>query len=117
MMREFHEKFDLPAEDHLNLNAVNHDLGRFRVNLQEEETIELRDAVNQRDVVKIADALADIVYTAYGTALTYGIPLDEVLAEVHRSNMTKEPPVTPGGKVVKGPGYQPPNVEDVLRAK
>jgi predicted HAD superfamily Cof-like phosphohydrolase len=117
MVREFHDKLGIPAQDHLDVNAVDPDLGRFRVKLQDSETLELRHAVNARDAVKIADALADIVYAAYGTALTYGIPLDEVLAEVHRSNLTKNPPVNPGGKAVKGPDYRPPNVEEVLGAR
>jgi predicted HAD superfamily Cof-like phosphohydrolase len=77
-----------------------------------EETQELIDATNANDVVGIADALADIVYVAYGTAYTYGIDLDAVLAEVHRSNMSKDP--GPTGKAVKGARYSPPDVVGVL---
>lgn len=83
-----------------------------RNRLIEEETRELVDATNAGDIVGIADALADLVYVAYGTAYTYGIDLDAVLAEVHASNMTKDP--GPTGKAVKGPRYRPPDVAGVL---
>lgn len=77
-----------------------------------EEVGELIDATVRGDVVGIADALADLVYVAYGTAYTYGIDLDAVLAEVHRSNMTKDP--GPTGKAVKGARYSPPDLTAIL---
>lgn len=86
-----------------------------RVGYVEEEAQELRDAVEAGDLVKAADALADLVYVAYGAAWRFGIPLDAVIEEVHRSNMTKDP--APGdGKAIKGPRYTPPDVARVLRA-
>ena len=74
------------------------------------------------DLVGIADALADIVYVAYGTALTYGIDLDAVLHEVHRSNMSKlgsdgKPLIREDGKVLKSERYFPPDIESVLRSR
>lgn len=62
----------------------------------------------------VADALADLLYVVIGSALQWGIPLERVLAEVHRSNMTK----TAGdkradGKILKGPGYSPPDLRFV----
>ena len=83
-----------------------------RNRLVEEECRELVEATRAGDVVAIADACADILYVVYGTAYTYGIPLDAVFDEVHASNLTKEP--GPTGKVVKGAGYRPPNVAGVL---
>ena len=79
-----------------------------------EEYQEYESAEDAQDLAGIADALADIVYVAYGTARCYGFDLDAVLAEVHASNMTKEPPEVPGGKAVKGPGYRPPDINAVL---
>jgi predicted HAD superfamily Cof-like phosphohydrolase len=69
-----------------------------------------------------AQELADLVYVAYGTALTHGIDLDAVLAEVHRANMSKlGPEGTPvrraDGKVMKGPHYRAPDIAAVLRAQ
>lgn len=67
----------------------------------------------------MADALADMVYVVHGTALAYGIPLDEVLAEVHRSNMSKlgldgRPILRADGKAVKGPGFAAADVAAVI---
>jgi predicted HAD superfamily Cof-like phosphohydrolase len=83
-----------------------------RNKLIREEVQELVEATIFGNLVGIADGLADIVYVAYGTAYTYGIDLDAVLAEAHRSNMSKEP--GPTGKAVKGAAYSPPDVAGVL---
>jgi predicted HAD superfamily Cof-like phosphohydrolase len=85
----------------------------LRMALLTEEVLELSEAVVAGDAVKIADALGDIVYVAVGTAVTYGIPFDAVLRAVHVSNMTKVN--TPDeAKLVKGPGYVPPDIAGVL---
>ncbi|AGP51608.1 hypothetical protein M271_26385 [Streptomyces rapamycinicus NRRL 5491] len=68
----------------------------------------------------LAHELADVVYVAYGTALVHGIDLDEVIAEIHRANMTKlgpdgRPTLRADGKVLKGPHYQAPDIPAVLR--
>jgi len=68
---------------------IDHALARLRVALLQEEVGEFVAASERGDLNGVADALADIVYVAYGTALTYGIDLDAVLREVHRSNMSK----------------------------
>jgi predicted HAD superfamily Cof-like phosphohydrolase len=84
--------------------------------LLSEELGELAAADVRGDVVKIADGIADIIYVLAGTAFVHGIPLDEVLAEVHRSNMTKvNVPDEP--KVVKGPGYSPPRIAEILNGE
>jgi len=86
---------------------------RVRGDLLYEEVNELGEAVESDDIVKIADALGDIAYVIVGTAVAYGIPFDAVLAEVHRSNMTKDN--TPAeAKLVKGPDYEPPRIAEVL---
>lgn len=92
----------------------------LRIRLMAEEVDELADAEQDDDIVEIADALADIVYIACGTALEYGIPLDKVWAEVQRSNMSKALPdgsviKNAAGKVEKPDGWTPPDVEGVLR--
>jgi predicted HAD superfamily Cof-like phosphohydrolase len=70
-------------------------------------------------LIGIADALADIVYVVYGTALTYGIDLDSAVREVHRSNMSKlgsdgKPLIRDDGKVLKSEQYFPPDLESVV---
>lgn len=87
MVEEFHREFGLPVRDRpLVPNSIERGL---RVRLQKEETEEFERASVRGDLVEVADGLADIVYVAYGAALVYGIDLDAVVAEVHRSNMTK----------------------------
>jgi predicted HAD superfamily Cof-like phosphohydrolase len=98
---------------------VDDAVAELRVRLLVEEVDEYAAASRSKDLVGIADALADIVYVAYGAALTYGIDLDVVLSEVHRANMSKldadgRPSYRSDGKVVKSPRYSPPDVKGVL---
>jgi predicted HAD superfamily Cof-like phosphohydrolase len=115
----FHATFGLPRNDTPTAD-VPADLAALRVRLLAEEVEEFTVATDERDLVGIADALADIVYVAYGAAVTYGIDLDAVLAEVHRSNMTKLDAdgrvlLREDGKVMKSDRYTPPDVASVLR--
>jgi predicted HAD superfamily Cof-like phosphohydrolase len=91
----------------------------LRMKLITEEFNELCDAEEANDLVEIADALADIIYIACGTAVSYGIPLDDVFEEVHASNMAKlvdgKVIRRPDGKVQKPEGWQPPDIEGVLK--
>jgi predicted HAD superfamily Cof-like phosphohydrolase len=70
-------------------------------------------------MLEIADALTDILYVVYGAGHAFGIDLDECFNEVHRSNMTKlgedgRPLYRDDGKVMKGPSYEEPNLEQFL---
>ena len=114
----FHTAFGLPVRERPTAD-IPADEAILRQALLDEEVDELRAAVEAGDVVGIADALADIVYIACGTAHAYGIDLDAVVAEVHRSNMTKlgedgRPVYRQDGKVLKGPAYEPPQLAAVL---
>lgn len=91
----------------------------LRFELIDEEVMELSEAIEKRDIVAVADALTDILYVTYGAFNTFGLPADELLAEVHRSNMTKlgpqgKPVYRADGKVLKPPSYRPPNIQGVL---
>lgn len=117
LVREFHEVFGLPIGASPAL--LDGDRTGLRYELIREELEELADAQNGTDLVAIADALADLAYVVYGAAVEYGIPLDAVVREVHRSNMTKlgadgRPIRREDGKVLKGPAYEPPNISQVL---
>lgn len=117
MVREFHVTYDLPVVDspgHPPVDRIN-----LRKELISEEYWEYTRAVDNDDLVNIAQELADIIYVVYGAALEYGIPLDEVFAEIHRANMSKldsDGSVLrrADGKVLKGPKYSPPNLEKIL---
>ncbi|OKK18582.1 hypothetical protein AMK16_18725 [Streptomyces sp. CB00455] len=120
LVREFHEAFGLDAAS--GPVGVTPELARHRQVLLEEEVAELGEATASGRLVDIAHELADVVYLAYGTAVVHGIDLDAVLAEVHRANMSKlgpdgRPVLREDGKVLKGAGYRPPRVADVLRAQ
>lgn len=113
LVREFHEQFGLPIAD-APIGRIPADLAASRLALLAEETDEYAKASRAGDLASMADALADIVYVCYGTALAYGLDLDAVLIAVHDSNMAKlgpaGPVVDPVGKVVKPQGWQPPDV-------
>ncbi len=118
---QFHDTFGLPLRSSPTA-AVGNDEVALRLALIEEEVGELRDAAAAGDLTAIADALADIVYIAYGSAHVYGIDLDAVLDEVHASNMTKlgadgRPVRRSDGKILKGPGYRAPDVAAVLAGR
>lgn len=115
---DFHATFGLIRQTIPNV-VIPPDLAQLRVDLLREEVDELATATSEANIVGIADALADIVYVAYGSAVTYGIDLDAVLAEVHRSNMSKldslgRPVFRADGKVAKSTLYTPPDVRGVL---
>ena len=141
LVRRFHHVYGLPVQtDGASLERESLDM---RMSLVAEEFAELVGAVygqaaraeiessyrravaaddGARDTVETADALADLIYVIYGMALETGIDLASVLAEVQRSNMSKlgadgKPVYREDGKVLKGPGYFPPNVEAVLRSR
>lgn len=111
LVAEFHAQFNLPMRNKpMDPALVSDDMVQLRTDLQEEETDELSEAMVNDDIVAIAKELADVVYVAYGTAVTYGIDLDAVLRVVHLSNMSKlgddgEPVFRPDGKVIKGPNF------------
>lgn len=94
---------------------------KMRWDILMEEIGELYDAIKKGDIVAIADALGDIEYVLCGTASAYGISLNAIVAEIHRSNMTKvgkdgKVSYREDGKVSKGPDYQPPDIEAVLES-
>lgn len=120
MVREFHQTYGLPIVD--TPGHPSEDRIKLRRELISEEYWEYDRAVNRNDLVNIAQELADIIYVVYGCALEYGIPLDEVFAEIHRANMSKLD--TDGsvirredGKVLKGPNYSPPDIGAILDGK
>ena len=94
----------------------------LRNSLIEEELSELKEAVNNKDINEIADALTDILYVTYGAGHAYGINLDKCFDEVQNSNMSKlgedgKPIYNESGKVMKGPNYFKPNLKKFLWKK
>ena len=91
----------------------------LRSALIEEELSELKEAVKNKDINEVADALTDILYVPYGAGHAYGIDLDKCFDEVQNSNMSKlgddgKPIYNESGKVMKGPNYFKPNFKKFL---
>lgn len=97
---------------------ISSDRLSLRADLIQEEFGEWLDAHFTGDIVEVADALADLLYVVYGTAHEYGLPIDRLFAEVHRSNMTKfdhgEIPKRADGKALKPVGWEPPQIKEIL---
>lgn len=84
-----------------------------RLRMMTEELGELAGAIHDDDLVGVADGLGDLLYVVVGTFLEYGMPLDAVFDEVHRSNMTKGV-CNENGKGGKGPTFSPPRLAEVI---
>jgi len=150
-VREFHEAFGVPVAQNPKLPAAAWDSWRqaaldnaidelealadamrkatddadatrwLRIGLMAEEMAEYLKAEDVGSLVQIADALGDIGVIADGTALSYGIPLDDVRKEIHRSNMSKldsnrRPIKRSDGKILKSGQYSPPDIAAILDA-
>ena len=90
-------------------------INKLRLDLIKEELTELTEAINNNDLLEVADALTDILYVTYGAGHAFGINLDNCFEEVQNSNMSKldengKPLYNEHGKVMKGPNYFKPNL-------
>ena len=120
-VRIFHETYGLGVSEEMkaDLGALKNEL---RFNLMKEENEEYLEAVQNNDIVEIADALGDMLYILCGTILEHGLQnkIEEVFDEIQRSNMSKlgedgKPIYREDGKVMKGPNYFKPNFSDILK--
>jgi predicted HAD superfamily Cof-like phosphohydrolase len=88
---------------------------KLRIDLIKEELEELTQAVNDKNLLEVADALTDILYVTYGAGHAFGIDLDKCFDEVQNSNMSKlgedgKPIYNESGKIMKGPNYFKPDL-------
>ena len=130
---EFHETFGAPVV--WSPKVLEEGRRRLRCSLLLEEVLEFIhasgftivgqlgahkfEATHESDMVEVADGLADIQYVTHGAALEWGIPLEKVFREVHRSNMSKVGPdgkaiFREDGKILKGPNFAPPMIAEIL---
>ena len=94
-------------------------INKLRLDLIKEELSELTDAMNNKDLLEVADALTDILYVTYGAGHAFGIDLDKCFDEVQNSNMSKldkdgKPIYNEHGKVMKGPNYFKPDLKKFI---
>ena len=92
---------------------------QLRFDLISEELEELKNAMESKDLLEVADALTDILYVTYGAGHAFGIDLDKCFDEVQNSNMSKlgadgKPIYNESGKVMKGPDYYKPDLSKFL---
>ena len=118
MVYEFHETYGAMISNTPVLPDTN--TRKLRIDLLKEELDEFINGEAANNIVEIADALGDIMYVAIGAAISYGIPIDAVFSEIHRSNMSKlgadgKPIYREDGKVLKGPNYTKPDVARIIR--
>jgi len=95
-------------------------INKLRIDLIEEELNELKDAISKKDLKETIDALTDILYVTYGAGHAFGVNLDKCFEEVQNSNMSKlsedgKPIFNENGKVMKGPNYFKPNLNQFLK--
>jgi len=122
-VQEFHESFDLPVKVQPDISDAKTNL--LRINLLAEELDELKQALEQGNVVEVLDALTDLQYVLDGAYLSFGLHdvKHAAFSEVHRSNMSKlgadgKPIRRPeDGKVMKGPDYFKPDLSQFIKVK
>ena len=120
-VQEFHEAFKINVNQEPTLD-LSDQIKELRFNLMKEENEEYLEAVQNNDLVEVADALGDMLYILCGTILTHEMQhkITEVFEEIQRSNMSKlgengNPILREDGKVMRGPNYFKPNIESILK--
>ena len=103
-----------------NASLSSDKINKLRIDLIEEELEELKDAISKKDLKETIDALTDILYVTYGAGHAFGVNLDKCFEEVQNSNMSKlgedgKPIYNESGKVMKGPNYFKPNLNQFLK--
>ena len=107
---------DVKNKPSLSTDKIN----ELRLSLIKEELDELKEAVKNKDLLEVADALTDILYVTYGAGHAFGIDLDKCFDEVQNSNMSKldnngKPIYNEFGKVMKGPKYFKPDLTKFIK--
>ena len=119
-VKEFHTAFAI-GHSEFPIADLGQNKNILRFNLMKEENEEYLEAVENNDIVEIADALGDMLYILCGTILEHGLQhkIEEVFDEIQRSNMSKlgvdgNPIYREDGKVMKGPNYFKPDFTKIL---
>ncbi len=119
-VEKFHETYQL-LSNHSPTVAIPEAIKTLRYELMKEENEEYKEAVDNNDMMEVADALGDMLYILCGTIITHGMQhkISEVFEEIQRSNMSKlgldgKPIYREDGKVMKGPNYFKPDIAKIL---
>jgi predicted HAD superfamily Cof-like phosphohydrolase len=113
MVKEFHRMFDILVQR--TPGVIDERTRILRERLIQEEFEELKEAMRTDDLTAVAKELADLLYVVYGTAVSYGIEMEPIFREVHRSNMSKVGGhKREDGKWVKPATYSPAAIEPIV---
>ena len=112
-VKKFMETFGQEIKE--KASFPNDKITSLRYDLIKEELAELKEAIENKNIKEVADALTDILYVTYGAGHAFGINLDKCFKEVQNSNMSKlgsngKPIYNEKGKVMKGPNYFKPDL-------
>jgi len=108
----FHKFFNVHIEPHPKVPPT--EVVELRIRLMLGELNELIDALRDKNLIEIADGIADLLYVAYGTAVSCGLNMQYILDEVHTSNMTKGGR-RKDGKILKPITFRPPDLNGIFR--
>ena len=116
-VKKFMQIFGQRVEE--KANFPDEKVVKLRYDLIKEELDELQEAIEDKNIKEIADALTDILYVTYGAGHAFGIDLDKCFDEVQNSNMSKldadgKPIYNEEGKVMKGPNYFKPDLKKFI---
>ena len=116
-VKKFMETFGQEIKE--KASFPNEKITTLRYDLIKEELSELKEAMDNKDIKEVADALTDILYVTYGAGHAFGINLDKCFEEVQNSNMSKlgldgKPIYNDKGKVMKGPNYFKPDLNKFI---
>lgn len=119
MVKDFHNAYGHPVAD--SPKYISSQRCLMRHNILSEEVNELLTAMVNKDLVEVADGIADCLYILFGTAIEFGVAdkMEAVFHEVHQSNMSKlgedgKPIYREDGKIMKGPNYRKPNINSII---
>ncbi len=116
MVEAFHSKFGILVQT--APMDVNEETKHLRVRLIQEEFDELKEAMATGNLAAVAKEMADLLYVTYGTAVSYGIDMEPVFQEVHRSNLSKVGGYKRAdGKWVKPPTYSPADIQSIVEVQ
>ena len=114
----FMKTFNQDVKDSSSLSTDK--INKLRISLINEELEELKQAISEKNLTEVADALTDILYVTYGAGHAFGINLDNCFEEGQKSNMSKlgkdgKPIFNESGKVMKGPEYFKPDLSKFIK--
>ena len=117
-VKTFMQTFDQEVKSKPSFSTEK--INELRYNLIKEELEEFKHALENKDLLEVADALTDILYVTYGAGHAFGIDLDSCFEEVQNSNMSKlgtdgKPIRNEAGKVMKGTNYYKPDLSKFVK--